>query len=388
MLFEKLMEKVKIVIGANWGDEGKGLMTQYFSNNDTLVVCHNGGCQKGHTIDLNDNSRHIFHHFGSGAFVGADTYLAKTYILNPMLFVGEYKELSLMGADTICYINMDAMFSTPYDLLMNQLIERLRDNQKHGSCGLGIFETIHRNEKYPLPLKDFISLNDEEKFQKIKEVRDYFLNERVRELGVRVSSYFMELFENDNIIYNYLKDMDFMLSNTIQADDGILEKYDNVVFEGAQGLALDQHNMKYWPHLTPSNTGSKNPMEILSQFDLSNTDVEVCYVTRSYYTKHGAGDFEFLCPKGDINPNIIDLTNVPNPYQETIKYGYMDIDDMLERINKDFNNIKIKAKKSLAVTHLNYTNNCFKTKDKYEEINIEGFNQIYKSNTKFSKDVF
>ena len=56
------MKDIKIVIGANFGDEGKGLMTDYFSQKpNSIVVCSNGGAQRGHTVTTPDGIRHVFH---------------------------------------------------------------------------------------------------------------------------------------------------------------------------------------------------------------------------------------------------------------------------------------------------------------------------------------
>lgn len=53
------MKDMKIVCGANWGDEGKGLMTDYFSQKpNSIVVCSNGGAQRGHTVTTPDGIRH------------------------------------------------------------------------------------------------------------------------------------------------------------------------------------------------------------------------------------------------------------------------------------------------------------------------------------------
>ena len=66
------MPSVKVVIGANFGDEGKGLMTDYFcaeaikKNESCIVALCNGGAQRGHTVVTPDGTRHVFHHFGSG----------------------------------------------------------------------------------------------------------------------------------------------------------------------------------------------------------------------------------------------------------------------------------------------------------------------------------
>lgn len=377
------MKEVKIVIGSNWGDEGKGLVTDYFASksDDCLVVCHNGGCQKGHSVLTPSGIRHIFHHFGSGSFVGADTYLASTYILNPMVYRKEYEELKAKGGNIKCFINKDSIFTTPYDVLINQYLEQQRNKDKHGSCGLGIFETINRNNYKKLTIGEFVNFNFYEKVEILKEIIKFYKEVRIPSLNLGyLPPTFLELLENENIIINYLDDLEFLIKTTKFVDDNILKDYELIVFEGAQGLALDQNNKKYWPNLTPSNTGSKNPIDMLSKFDLSNVDIEVCYITRSYYTRHGAGNFEFESKKEDINPSIIDLTNVPNPYQDSIRYGYLDLDDLYERIFEDYNKINIKTKISLAVTHLNYTQNKFCTKKGLVEIKNNKIKNIYLSN--------
>ena len=60
---------------------------------NSIVVCSNGGSQRGHTVVTPDGIRHVFHHFGSGTFNGAATYLPKEFIVNPLIFAQEYKEL-------------------------------------------------------------------------------------------------------------------------------------------------------------------------------------------------------------------------------------------------------------------------------------------------------
>jgi adenylosuccinate synthase len=60
-------------------------------------------------------------------------------------------------------------------------------------------------------------------------------------------------------------------------------------------------------------------------------EIEVCYVTRTYITRHGAERFDTECNKSEINDHIIDLTNIPNPFQDSIRYGFID-DDIKNRI--------------------------------------------------------
>ncbi len=84
-----MMKDIKIVIGGSFGDEGKGLITNYFSQKkNSIVICSNGGAQRGHTVTSPDGIRHVFHHFGSGTFNGAATYLPEDFILNPIMSDG------------------------------------------------------------------------------------------------------------------------------------------------------------------------------------------------------------------------------------------------------------------------------------------------------------
>src|ERR1700675_846017 len=94
------MTKAIAIIGANYGDEGKGLITDYLaatSLKTTVVVRANGGAQAGHTVITPDKTRHIFSHFGAGLFSGSDTYLAKHFVCNPILFWKEEKQLVARG---------------------------------------------------------------------------------------------------------------------------------------------------------------------------------------------------------------------------------------------------------------------------------------------------
>ena len=95
--------EIKVVIGANFGDEGKGTAVDYFTYQfykeykNTVVVLSNGGSQRGHTVTLPSGGRHIFRHFGSGSFFGAYTYLPKYYIVNPMNWAEEHKHFVTKG---------------------------------------------------------------------------------------------------------------------------------------------------------------------------------------------------------------------------------------------------------------------------------------------------
>lgn len=349
---------IKVVIGANFGDEGKGLMTDYFCHQSTLrgektlVVLHNGGAQRGHTVVTPDGNRHVFHHFGSGTLVGADTYLSEEFVLNPMIFRQEWEELESMKAIPKVYVNHTCRVTTPFDMILNQIIEESRDNARHGSCGMGIHETMIRDVcNYPIEM--WFDSSDEAKRYYLKEIRNY-LPERLLDFGInKIPDNWKEIVNSDLLIENFISELNFMGRNISIRFDRFIEYYDCVVFENGQGLLLDQNNNEYYPHLTPSNTGIRNPLEIISKIDCK-LNIEVCYVTRTYLTRHGAGRLDGECDKQEINPDMQDLTNVPNPHQGTLRYAKLVEKSLEERILKDFEPArKYGAKLSLAITHEN-----------------------------------
>lgn len=364
------MKDIKIVIGANFGDEGKGFMTNYFSRKEnTIVVCSNGGAQRGHTV-VNNNIRHVFHHFGSGTLNGAATYFSSEFIVNPIVFREEYMELVTLGFIPTVYMSDKCMITTPLDMMANQIIEGSRGENKHGSCGLGIYETIKRYDC-------------ERNVLDFESIRRYYMHVFLN-LNIDISESWKELFFDDGIKQRFVDDLNFMFCNTIQHEESILLKYDNIVFEAGQGLLLDQNNKEYYPHLTPSNTGIQNPKKVIEKITWNDyLNIEVCYVTRTYMTRHGAGRFPSECAKSEINPNIVDKTNVPNPHQDSLRYGMLDLRELNKRCNDDISDFKYPHEKSIIFTHCNeFDMDILDTKRVFN-----GWN-IYYSNNENSNIVF
>ena len=365
--------EIKIVIGANYGDEGKGLVTAALAKEaiqakkDTLVICSNGGAQRGHTVDWSVNERHVFHHFGSGIFSGADTYIAPQFMINPIIFCKEYEELSEVFNRHMLrpniYVNKDCRVTTIYDVLFNRLIEEERGSNKHGSCGLGIFETFNRNKtRYAFTFDDiytrtynYIDHIDQVKYY-LNQTKEFF-KKRAIDLGFPKEKY-ESILNNKAYFYNFIDDLINMCNKTtlINNPTYFLDNYNTIIIENAQGLLLDM-DKEDTVHKTPSSTGLKNIYDCLPSDIIKDSEIEVCYVTRTYMTRHGAGEFPTecshweLCPTMDIRLN--DLTNIPNPYQDEIRFGTLDISDFLARIENDFHNYKPneQTKMSIAITH-------------------------------------
>jgi len=347
------MTKITAIIGANYGDEGKGLATAYFTkladdnHKRTIVVLTNGGAQRGHTVEsMLDGSRHVFHHFNSKRKRSyADLYFPSLFIINPIEFIKEREDLLKDGHYIPrAYCHKDSLVTTPYDIFANQIFETNRGKSRHGSTGMGIWTTMCRHRAVPLTFSDLDRVE-----KKLDDIVEYTLQSLE---GQNIPDDYMKLFKSDGLRQHFIKDCFDMKTSVNEAkDDAFLSKYEEVIFENAQGLLLSYREGDM--HTTPSFTGMENINEIAKS--ISNVEEsEICYVTRSYLTRHGAGPFPTECDVRKLNPDIIDNTNVHNPWQESIRYGMLDINELNERITADFAKCKLQnAKKSVMMTHLN-----------------------------------
>ncbi|AKA67929.1 adenylosuccinate synthetase [Clostridium scatologenes] len=349
------MKNIKVVIGANFGDEGKGLMTDYLSStlNNGIVVRFNGGAQAGHTVVTPNGGRHVFGHFGSGSFLGLPTYLSRFFVVNPITYIKELNSLKSKNVKPTVFIDKDCYVTTPYDMMINQIAEMVRGRNKHGSCGLGFNETIQRSISkncFKLTVKD---LKNETLVRKVlKNIKDLYLQKRLMELGIdNIPDMFLDIISSKEIIENYLLDIKNMLHTITVTNLKILNSYDDVLFEGAQGLLLDQ-NHEFFPHVTRSNTGMKNVSELIKEVGYSMENVEIVYATRAYMTRHGAGPFPNELEAKPYE-KIEDLTNVPNPYQDTLRFGLLDLDLLSKTIQNDLLNVKgLKYKIKISISCL------------------------------------
>lgn len=357
------MKKAIAIIGANFGDEGKGVITDFISSitESNVVVRYNGGAQAGHTVVTPDNKRHVFSHFGSGSFCDTPTYLSKYFIVNPFLLQKEQKILyPKIGSVTLTGIDADCLVTTSYDMMLNQMIEASRGSSCHGSCGVGVFETICRHKEIPLTYKDFLDARYVR--EALIKIRTEYLPARLSALGLSIPSIFKDLtnpYSSPHLDSGYIRDMESVLDTYAILKTSAIKDFSTFIFEGAQGLLLDQDNMPYFPNLTPSNTGLKNVVSVLNELREVNVldgfsddyDLEVIYVTRCYMTRHGAGTFVSET-KDKPYKNIEDLTNIVNEYQGKLRFGILDMDLMIQSIKKDLRDAPEGCKVSLAVTCL------------------------------------
>ena len=388
------MQNIKIIIGASYGDEGKGLATDFFGaqeqhRQNTINVLTNGGPQRGHTVELADGRRHVFKHFGAASFRGADTYYARQFMVNPMEFVREYEELQEIGGATAAFADPLCRFSTPWDMLVNQMLKEKQGI--HNSCGFGIWETVLRYQRgYGITLGAFAAMSREDRLTWLRRLRDGYFAERLREQGLAhlderhglfcpagafrhpggvpglptVAPSLEDLFFSDGILFHFDEDCETMLSLCPMRNEEHLRSYQTVLFENAQGLLLDGNAAEEQEFTTPSTTGVGKVLQT-GESVFRGADVEVCYVTRSYLTRHGDGSMK-ACADGEIAADqlgaalpglVTDMTNVQNRFQGNLRYGMMDVDLLAGRIVADYARCLGAAGNhyhpSIMITHLN-----------------------------------
>lgn len=319
-----------IVVGLGFGDEGKGTITDYLAREYDAgwVVRYNGGAQAAHNV-LSDGGQHTFAQFGAATFVpGVKTFLSRHMLVNPLDIFAEERHLIEVGVHDAfdrLHIDADAAITTPFHVAVNQIKEIARDGERHGSCGKGIGETVEDEQNgMVIRMADLGTRRLKKKLRKIQEYNREKAAEFRREHGPTFigSAQFdravdtlvnPEEVEACAQVYKTL----FRLANVVV--DHEFAEDDTVIFEGAQGVLLDQ-DYGFQPHTTWSRCTTLNAEGLLDPYD---ADVTRVGVTRAYATRHGAGPFP--TERHPLTRGISDPNNRTGPWQGAFRVGYTDL---------------------------------------------------------------
>ena len=328
--------KSKIVIDLMFGDGGKGITTDFLCKSNpltTIVVRFSGGQQAGHNVKIGDVS-HVHSSYGSGTLRGLPSYFSEHCTMYPVNMLREQEVLNKKGVKPLLILHPLVMVTTPADVAYNRMIET---RLGHGSCGLGIGATMKRN------------INTGHKLYAI----DLTNKEVLHEKNSAIYWYYRSLINNPHDILTFNEEFENEMKYFDDAVEKIkiviasyeyLKQYNNIVFEGSQGIMLDMDH-GIFPHVTFANTTSKNALEICKKININ--DIEILYVTRCYQTRHGAG---WMSNRDEVKLiNTEDEINVFNEWQREFKIGELDY----ELLNYALNIDQIYSegiKKSLVVT--------------------------------------
>ena len=346
---------VSVVIGANYGDEGKGLVSGCLArearkrNESILTVFYNGTTQRAHTFE-----GVVRRCTAAGENYGSDTFYYKQFVVDPI-------PLWLTGSTPI--IDGECRLILPFDVLKNREVETSRGNTRHGSCGCGLFEAVKRDKTPGCSVKVKDMLEPYQFYQKVCTLEN-------------------ELALPDDELYNlsnFFRAANWVVSHCkIREFWSIVKNYDHIIFEGGQGLLLDQNNKDSYPHLTPSCTGS---FYIADDIKKMGIVPELYYVSRSYLTRHGAGPMPTECEKDEINPDIVDETNQENEYQGKLRFGKLNMSDMKNSVLNDAA-LYPQRKINMVFTQMNYTDRKLVTTRGCEDVCADFAHNIYVSDQK------
>ena len=344
---------------------GKGaavdFLSSLFPNKRKLVVRFNGGSQAAHSV-LTDNTKHIFNSFGSGTLQGVPTYWDRQCVLNPYCLYNETDRLNKLGLGLKpkLHIHEHCLVSTIYHQIFNDYRERKRGGLKHGTCGHGIGETRSYYLKYG---QDAIFYQDCFLSPQILENKLYLLRERLLEESNNEKELCEELYTVDvatakyvleRIVYEHKLDCNY--TNPIK-------DHDIVIFEGAQGILLDQ-NYGFHPHTTWTDTTPRRALELCREWGIQ--DVKILGLTRTNTTRHGNGPLPTY--NKELTDKYPDKTNTTNEYQGDFRIGDLDL-SMLEYSNEIIQRSCGRGLDGLVVSHLDQNEDgLYKTKtlDKIE----------------------
>ena len=248
-----------------------------------------------------------------------------------------------MGFRPKLYIDALAQVTTPYDIAWNRALELLN---KHGSCGLGFGCTIERNETpnrlyaqdllYPMVLQE-----------KLKTIYRYYL-QKCKADGRKglCHAYQQAVAEISEEEFLYFVERTVKIA-TILPEHEVFNRFNHFVFEGAQGILLDM-DYGFFPHVTRSNTTSKNALELIQRNNLAEPTVH--YITRAYQSRHGNGPMTNEDLPLKLQGTEFE-TNQTNAWQGEFRKSVLDLELLNYALMCDLNHSK-SLKKNLVVTCL------------------------------------
>ena len=320
------------LLGLGFGDCGKGLFADHLCGalQAHTVVRFNGGAQAGHNVVLADGRHHTFSQFGAGSFhAGVGTVLASPVVVHPTALRVEEAALRGVGVqDAFSRLLIDARcrVTTPFHQAAGRLREWARGEGAHGSCGVGVGETVRHALASPdeaLLYGDL--LHPARALEKLEASRTALLSElatAVRLQGDAVQE--LAMLHDDSLARRWLDAVAPCLAQSPPSSaDRIAERLARpgaVVFEGAQGVLLDEWR-GFHPHTTWSTVSTGAVEAVLRDVGIG-ARVQHLGVLRSYLTRHGAGPLPTHDPA--LDARLAEPHNANEGWQGAFRRGHPD----------------------------------------------------------------
>ena len=286
-----------VIVGAQWGDEGKGKLVDICAANSDVVVRYQGGANAGHTLVVN-GKKTVLHLIPSGIlYPGRECMIGAGCVVDPDVLVQEIKELEAAGIEVRSRLKVShhAHIIMPYHKKLDQLSEK-KSNKPIGTTGRGIgpaYEDMVARRGIRFCDLGFSSVLR----QKLSGRLSQFSQETYDAFGYASVSGVLE--ENLAVLENADTELHSMIANVGAELQTHFQLGSKVLFEGAQGTLLDVNHGTY-PYVTSSNTVAGNAF-VGSGVGPSHAN-SILGVTKAYTTRVGNGHFptELTGPEGDL----------------------------------------------------------------------------------------
>lgn len=272
-----------VVVGTQWGDEGKGKVVDYLGSKMEYVVRFQGGNNAGHTVVVNDD-KVVLHLLPSGVLQKAECIIGPGVVVDPFVFLEEIKTLEDMGLSTDhVKISDCSHIIMPYHVRLDELIETSLQDQKIGTTKRGIGPCY--SDKYS---RFGIRMGDLLDFESFKEKLKHALEQK--------NIIFKNVYQNEGFSYEELvkkfeEVKDLLTPRIINAQmlvNRALDENKQVLFEGAQAAMLDINYGNY-PYVTSSSPTSAG---VCTGAGVSPQKLDVIIgIAKAYSTRVGEGPF-------------------------------------------------------------------------------------------------
>lgn len=275
---------VKVVVGAQWGDEGKGKVTDKLAETADYVVRFSGGNNAGHTVIVGEKKYELHLIPSSILYPNKKSVIGNGVVIDPLALISEMEGLKKRGLSfENFYISEQAHVVMPYHKEFDGLEEKRKGDNKIGTTKKGIGPAY--TDKVARRGIRICDLIDEDRFKNkldnILEYKNLILTKVYNEKELSYDNILKQYLEAAEKIKPYVKDTSKLLDKAYKRDE-------NIFFEGAQGTLLDIDYGSY-PYVTSSNP-TAGGVCTGSGFGPTKID-DIIGVAKAYLTRVGAGPF-------------------------------------------------------------------------------------------------
>jgi adenylosuccinate synthase len=273
-----------VLLGAQWGDEGKGKATDILGDKVKYVVRYQGGNNAGHTVVIGDQ-KYALHLLPSGILTPTCIpVIGNGVVIDPAVLLEEIRGLNERGVDTSnLKISTNAHLITPYHRTIDKVSERFLGKAKIGTTGRGIGPAYaDKINRIGIRLQDLFDPSIlRQKIEGALKDKNQVLVKVFNRKGLEIDEILKEYLEYAEILRPYVTDTSLLLNQA-------LERGENILLEGSQGTLLDVDHGTY-PFVTSSNptAGGASTGSGIGPTKISR----VIGIVKAYTTRVGSGPF-------------------------------------------------------------------------------------------------